>query len=87
MPTYSYAKFLTINTHKGLFRYNRLPFGVSSAPAIFKRVMDTLLQGFEGVSTYIDDIIIGTSIDDHLCKLNKVLQEAGLKLNKQKCGA
>jgi hypothetical protein len=27
-------KFLTINTHKGLFHYNGLVFGVASAPAI-----------------------------------------------------
>ena len=27
-------KYLTVNTHKGLFQFNRLPFGVSSAPAI-----------------------------------------------------
>ena len=31
--------YVVINTHKGLFRYNRLPFGVSSAPGIFQRVM------------------------------------------------
>ena len=35
-------EYLFINTHKGLFKYNRLPFGVSSAPAIFQRHMDTL---------------------------------------------
>lgn len=35
-------KFVTINTHKGLFVYNRLPFGVSSAPSIFQRTMETL---------------------------------------------
>ena len=28
---------VTINTHKGLFTYNRLPFGISSAPSIFQR--------------------------------------------------
>ena len=38
-------EYLTINTSKGLFRYNRLPFGISSAPAIFQRTMETVLQG------------------------------------------
>ena len=31
----SSKKFTVINTHKGLFEYTRLPFGISSAPAIF----------------------------------------------------
>ena len=38
-------KYLTINTHKGLYRYKRLLFGVSSASAIFQRIVDQLLQG------------------------------------------
>ena len=49
-------KYTTIKTHKGLSQYNRLPFGVASAPAIFQRFMDTLLQGIPNVSVYIDDI-------------------------------
>ena len=40
--------YVTINTHKGLFHYTRLPFGVSSAPAIFQRTMDNILQGLHG---------------------------------------
>ena len=36
-------KYLTINIHKGLYSYKRLPIGVSSAPAIFQRIMDQLL--------------------------------------------
>ena len=53
----------TINTHKGLFPYNRLPFRVSSAPAIFQRIMESILQ----VSVYIDDILVtGSSREQHL---------------------
>ena len=37
-------QYVTINTHKGLFRYNRLPFGVASAPSIFQRIMENILQ-------------------------------------------
>ena len=48
----------TVNTHKGLYRYLRLPFGVSSAHAIFQRTMETLLQGLHHVCVYLDDILI-----------------------------
>ena len=44
--------FLTINNHKGLFRYKRFAFGLVSAPSIFQSVMDTLLQGIPGVCLY-----------------------------------
>ena len=46
-------KFLTINTHKGLFQYNRLVFGISSCPAIWQRAIDKVLQGYlaPGVSS------------------------------------
>ena len=42
-------QFLVINTHRGLYRFNRLPYGVASAPAIFQKVMDQVLQGLQGV--------------------------------------
>lgn len=29
---------VVINTHKGLYKFNRLPFGVASAPAMFQKV-------------------------------------------------
>ena len=38
-------KYLTVNNHRGMFTYNRLPFGVSSASAIFQRIMEGVLQG------------------------------------------
>ena len=82
-------KLVTINTHRGLFEYNRLPFGVSTAPAIFQRTIDSLLQGIPNVCVYLDDILItGKSDEDHLQNLSAVLsklQDAGLQLKKSKC--
>ncbi|VDI51047.1 Hypothetical predicted protein [Mytilus galloprovincialis] len=42
-------KYLTINTHRGLYQYNRMLFGVASAPAIWQRTIDQILQGLTGV--------------------------------------
>ena len=52
------SQLVTINTHKGLFKYNRLPFGVSSAPAIFQRCMESLLREQKGAAVYIGDILV-----------------------------
>ena len=43
------SKFLVINTHKRLYRVNRLPYGVASAPAIFPQTMDQVLPKIAGV--------------------------------------
>lgn len=37
--------YVTVNTQRGLYTYNRLPFGVSSSPAIFQRIMEGILRG------------------------------------------
>ena len=82
-------EYVTINTHRGLYRYTRLPFGVSSAPAIFQRTMETLLRDLPMVVVYIDDILVaGRSQEEHLVNLAQVLQrleEAGMRLKKEKC--
>ena len=60
-------KFMVINTHKGLYQYTRMPFGISSAPAIFQHVMDTILQGLSNVLCYLDDILItGATDQEHV---------------------
>ena len=51
-------QYMVVNTHKGLFRYKQLPFGVSSASAILQRAMDTILQGLSAVVYYQDDVLV-----------------------------
>ena len=83
-------QYLVINTHKGLFRFTRLPFGVSSAPGIFQRIMEGILQDIEGVVVaYLDDILIAAETEEeHLKILNEVLsrlEKAGLRVKLRKC--
>ena len=81
--------YTTINTHKELFQYNRLPYGISSAPGIFQRNMENLLQNIPYVIVRVDDILVsGVCDEDHLNNLKEVLKplaSAGLRLRKNKC--
>jgi len=51
--------------------------------------MESLLQGYEGVSVYLDDILVtGATIESHLANLDKILgilATSGLRLHKAKC--
>ena len=80
---------VTINTHQGLYRYTRLPFGIASAPAIFQRTMDTILQGIPRTCCYLDDILVtGSTREEHLQNLETVLQrldQRGVRVKKSKC--
>ncbi|XP_062575345.1 uncharacterized protein K02A2.6-like [Saccostrea cucullata] len=82
-------KYVTINTHQGLYRYTRLPFGIASAPAIFQRTMDTILQGLDKVGYILDDILVtGVNDGEHKQILETTLQRLdnyGVKLQKSKC--
>ena len=51
------------------------PFGVASAPALFQKLMDSVLQGIPGVTCYIDDILISSPDEaSHLKTLDAVLE-------------
>ena len=82
-------ELLTINTHRGLYRYKRLPFGVSSAPAIFQAVLEHIIRGLERVRCRLDDILVNEkSTSEHLKLLDEVLrrlEQHGIKLRKSKC--
>lgn len=80
---------LTINTHKSLYQYKRLPFGLTSAPAIWQKFMDNILSKCKMTACYLDDIIItGRTEQEHTKNLLQVLQclsKTGIKLNQDKC--
>ena len=82
------CKYLVINTHLGLYKYLRLPFGIHSAPAIFQKFISQLLASHEGAHPYLDDIIVGgDSIEEHDQRVSKVLetlQSANVQLNFKK---
>ncbi|XP_037576521.2 uncharacterized protein K02A2.6-like [Dermacentor silvarum] len=76
----------TVNTQKGLFCFTRLPFGVSSAPALFQSRMEAILQGLPGVQVYLDDVIVAEKKND-CATLRKVLerfQQSGVRLHPDK---
>ena len=83
------GKLVIINTHQGLNRYTRLLFRVASAPAVFQRAMDSILQGMSHVICYINNILItGTTPAKHDSNLEEVLkrlQEHGIRLKQEKC--
>lgn len=82
-------KFVTISTHKGLFSYTRLPYGITSAPSIFQKIMEQMFVNLPGVVCCMDDILVtGRNDQEHLSNLRKVLlrlEESGLKVKKEKC--
>ncbi|EYC44211.1 hypothetical protein Y032_0468g2007 [Ancylostoma ceylanicum] len=78
-------------TPEGLFQFTVTPFGLSTSPPVFQRMMDMVLYDLTGseVFCYIDDIIICTHTRErHLELLREICQrmrDAGLKLKAQKC--
>ena len=72
-----------------MFVYSCLPFGASSAPGIFQRIMDSLLQDMPNVLVYLDDILVaGRTPVEHCRTLAEVLarlSKAGLCLKRDKC--
>jgi hypothetical protein len=78
-------------TRGGLWKWKVLPFGLTSAPATFQRLMENVFRGlhWKTLLLYLDDVIvIGNDFDSHYDRLKEVfdrLRAAGLKLKPTKC--
>ena len=79
----------TFATPFGLYRYCRLPMGVSESPDIATENMHVVLDGIEDIEFYMDDIgAFSNSWDAHLSLLSLVLtrlQDVGFTINPLKC--
>jgi hypothetical protein len=84
----SSKKLTTFITPFGRFYFERLPFGISSAPEIFQRTMSSILKDCDGVICHMDDILVhGVNQQQHDERLRQVLRtlrDAGVTLN-NKC--
>ena len=78
-------------TRRGLFHFNRMPFGLSGTPATFCRLMQKVLkdQLWKICLFYLDDVIVFAKTHRELLeRLNtviSVLGQAGLKVKPSKC--
>lgn len=50
------SKFRTVDMQKGLYKYNRLPFGLKVASAIFQQVMDAMLEDCKFIIPYLNGV-------------------------------
>ena len=83
------AKLTTFITPFGRYYFNRLPFGIMSAPECFQKWMSEILRGCEGVVGLVDDVLVySRNAEEHHVRLMAVLEtlkNAGVTLNKDKC--
>jgi len=93
IPLADDSKLLTtFITPFGRYCFNKLPFGISSAPEHFQRRMSCILDGLDGVLCLIDDVVIfGKDQEEHDARLEAALtriQADKITLNKRKreCG-
>lgn len=79
----------TFITPFGRFAYNRLPFGITSAPEFYQQQVSQILAGLPGTVCLMDDIMIAgrdeTEHDERLKATLSRLVSAGITLNKEKC--
>lgn len=84
------AKLTTFITPFGRSYFNRLPFGIASAPEHFQnRMVTQVTEGLEGVVCHMDDLLVwGSTEEEHDSRLHAVLKKmesAGMTLNVEKC--
>ena len=83
------APLTTFLTPFGRFHFNRLPFGITSAPEVFQQRIVSILGDIPNVVVYMDDILVFAPTQEiHDATVEAVqtaLADAGVVLNPNKC--
>ena len=79
------------HTPSGAYHFNRMPFGLSNAPATWNRTISQILRRQIGKSAYIyldDACVYGETFTEHLANVEEILyelKEAGVQIGLEKC--
>lgn len=82
---------LAFSTHNTHATWRRMPFGATSAPSCFQRLMHACLQGLTWniCLVYLDDVLVfSQTFEEHLDHLQQVFnrfRSANLRINGKKC--
>ena len=77
-------------SHRGVFEFTRMPFGVKNAPACFQELMQRVLaEQYQWSTAYMDDVVVYSRTWsehlDHIASVLEALKGAGLTANPTKC--
>ena len=81
----------TFATPDGVWRYNRMPFGLVNGPAVFSRFIDGVLSDLKWsvCLVYMDDVLIHTrTMAEHVTAMRSIFERIdkyGLRFKAKKC--
>lgn len=82
-------RYTAFSSAEGHFEFNKMPFGLKNAPAMFCYLMFVIFHDVPFCECYIDDIVVfSKNVEEHLDHIAVVLtrlEKAGLKINLDKC--
>jgi len=64
-------QYTTFTTHRGLFQFNVMSFGLIKAPATFSRIMRKLLDKADCFLNYLDDVLAPTR-GSYICQYDVI---------------
>jgi RNase H-like domain found in reverse transcriptase/Reverse transcriptase (RNA-dependent DNA polymerase)/Integrase zinc binding domain/Integrase core domain len=85
----AHKPYTSFTTHRGMFQFKTMPFGLVNAPATFSRIMRQVLHAAENLDNYLDDVLAHTGEwNEQLRALRDLftrLRAANLAIRPTKC--